>query len=934
MSLALPDPCGITRIADGCYIEVNQAFCALFGAERDDVVGHTSLELGVWAHPAERDHVLEVMARDGRAEQMACTMQSRKGPVSGLMSASPVEVGGDACLVFVFHDTTREKAVYDRLSAAHALLSQAGKMAALGAWRADSTGVLQEWSEAGCDIHGLSPGVPPPVDYIDQFVAPHCRDTMRTTMRQCLRDGVPWMLDLEILRADTGQARWIRARGEAVREGGRTTAIHGVMQDIDGAYRAEQALRESQERFQVMFNLLPYPMGIVRCDTSGYIDVNPAWSALTGVSREQALGKSVVELAIYTPEERKRVLHHALEAGEFRPVEATLRQHDGQLRTVVQVMRKMVVRNIDCWLFALHDITEQKRAEEAVREREALLSLTIEAASLGLWDSNLVTGMVSGDARWHALRGDSTHPGAAVAWDACVSPADYVAMAADYRRHAKDLEKPFDVVATVPGPLEGHRWLRNLGKIVAWDDDGKPTRVVGVAIDVTDQRHHEMTLQRLAHYDALTHLPNRVLLAERLGEAMVRARSSGLLLGVAYLDLDGFKPVNDRFGHASGDRLLRNTSERLVASLRPEDCVARLGGDEFAILLPDLATREDAQRALDRVMRGIAADHQIDGSLVSVTASIGYTLFPRDDADADTLLRHADQAMYQAKQAGRNRYHEFDAAHDRETRQVRAHLIQLRAALDAGQFELYLQPKVDMHLGTVVGAEALARWNHPERGVVSPAEFHALIDAPEAETGFGAWVVGAGLRLIDQLQQAGMALPVSLNIAAPHLQQPGFAQWMGEQLASHAGEDGISAGLVDLEITETAALFQLEAVANTLHQLRALGLSISLDDFGTGYSSLSYLRRLPLNILKIDQSFVRGMLEESGDLAIVQGVIGLARSFGYKVIAEGVETEDQGDMLLQMGCTLAQGYVIARPMPLIAFLDWVQRWQAPESWRS
>ena len=933
MSLALPDPCGITRLSDGRYVEVNPAFCQMFGLERDEVVGKTSLELGIWASPAERERVLQAIARDGRADQLACTANARGRQVSGLMSACAVQVSSDSCMVFVFHDMTREHAVYDSLSAAHALLSQAGKMARLGAWEANDHGVLQRWSDPCCDIHGLSPGTPPPGDYIDLFVVPRFQGEFRERIRRCLKDGTPWTLEIEIVRADTGQPCWMRVRGEAVRGGDRTTVMHGVMQDIDSAYRAEQALRESQERFQVIFNLLPYPMGIVRCDNADYLDVNPAWSLMTGFSREEALGTSVIELGIYTPEERRRILSHASRAVDLAPLEATLRQHDGQLRTVVQVMRKMRVGQIECWLFALHDITDRKRAEEAVREREAVLSLTLEAASLGLWDADLITGMVSGDACWHSFRGADSKAGSVVSWDECASPHDHAALVAEFRRHAGQPNQPFDAIATPAGALEGKRWLRNLGNIVAWDDSGKPTRMLGVAIDVTDQRQHEMLLQRLAHYDALTQLPNRVLMAERLDEAMRQARATGKLLGVAYLDLDGFKPVNDRFGHAGGDQLLRNTAERLTASLRPEDCVARLGGDEFAILLPDLTTPEDAERALERVMRFIAAEHRIEGLPVSVTASIGYTLFPRDDADADTLLRHADQAMYQAKQAGRNQYQEFDAAREREARHVRTQLAHLRAALVAGEFELYLQPKVDMRSGVVVGAEALARWNHPERGVVSPAEFHALIDAPENETGFGAWVVSAGLRLIERLQQADTNLPVSLNISATHLQQPGFAEWMGEQLARYAMQGNDYAKLVDLEITETAALFQLEAVAETLEQLRAMGLSISLDDFGTGYSSLSYLRRLPLNILKIDQSFVRGMLEQQADLAIVQSVISLARSFGYKVIAEGVETEDQGQMLLQMGCTLAQGYVIARPMPISAFIDWARTWQAPVSWR-
>lgn len=254
----------------------------------------------------------------------------------------------------------------------------------------------------------------------------------------------------------------------------------------------------------------------------------------------------------------------------------------------------------------------------------------------------------------------------------------------------------------------------------------------------------------------------------------------------------------------------------------------------------------------------------------------------------------------------------------------------LRDALADAQFTLYLQPKVDMRSGTVVGAEVLSRWQHPERGLVPPGEFLPLLQGTELEIGFGEWVAEAALTVLEQLQERGLPMPLSINIAAQHLQQPGFAPWMAQCLARHPK---VPTHLVEIEITESAALYDLSAVAATLTELRAMGVTVSLDDFGTGYSSLTYLRRLPMDTLKIDQSFVHGMMGDPGDLAIVQGVIGLARSFGYRVIAEGVETVEQGQMLLQLGCTQAQGYCIARPMPLEDFIGWTPGWQPPAGWQ-
>ncbi len=929
ITMLLPDACGITRISDGRYIEVNPAFCALFELPREAVIGRTSVELGIWATPEEREKLLEGLRADGLVDGLVMRARSGGRDVPGRMSARPIQVDGEACMVFVFHDTTQEQRIHADLLAANALMNQAGHMAQLGAWEGDAAGTLQHWSDACSEVHGLPVGNKPPADYINQCIAPEFRDALRSAARACLREGKPWTLDLKVVRADNGQHRWMRAHGEAVRDDAGAWRMRGVMQDIDAAHRAEQVLRQSQERFARFFELMPYPMGMSRYSDGTYLDINPAFEELLGLTREQAVGRNAVQLGILTPQVREDVINEARRTGQLNARELEIRTARGETRTVLQSMRITESDGEKRWMFAVQDITARKQAEFRLREREAVLSLTLEAASLGLWDCDIASGMLTGDARWHAMRGvqPTDQP---VSFEHCAGTKDGRRLYAELKRHRAHPDSLFDLVTTLPGALEDKRWLRNLGKIVSWDADGKPERMLGVSIDVTGQRQQELMLQRLAHYDALTDLPNRVLMALQMTEAMTQARASGQLLGVAYLDLDGFKPVNDRFGHAGGDELLRCAAKRLTGALRPQDSVARLGGDEFAILLPELASSEDAQRALERVMRSISAVYTLEGESVCVTASIGYTLYPRDDADADTLLRHADQAMYAAKQAGRNRFQEFDAAHDRALRDTRSQVIQVREALAAGQFELYLQPKVDMRLGTVVGAEALARWNDPDRGLLAPAAFLHLVDDKEVEATFGTWVVQSGLDLVQHLMDAGLEIPVSVNIAAAHLQQADFAPWMAEQLAAHPAA---YARLLDIEITETAALLQIERVAQTLGALRKLGVSISLDDFGTGYSSLTYLRRLPLNNLKIDQSFVGGMLDEAGDLAIVQGVIGLARSFGYRVIAEGVETQDQGQMLLQMGCAQGQGYFIARPMPVAQFLTWARDWQAPLAWQ-
>jgi diguanylate cyclase (GGDEF)-like protein/PAS domain S-box-containing protein len=920
----LPDAAGLTRLSDGTYLEVNPAFCRLLGMRREEVIGRTSTELKVWASAAERARLIDALQHNGQVDDLPMVANGRDVAIPGRMFARRVQINGEECLVFVFHDTTQEQRTHTELLAVNTALAQAGRMARLGAWEDVRGQGLVYWSDVCYDIHGLPPGSALPRRYIETYVAPPWQDAMRANFRQCIAEQTEWSMEIQIIRAD-GSLRWVRTRGEPVVEDGRVVRIQGVMQDIDEYHRATERLHQSEERFSRMFQLAPYPMGMTRRDNATFIEVNPAWEAMFGFSREEALGRSTIDLGIYTAETRARMVEAANATDMLKGYEMLATTRSGSQLTLLQSMRGTQFDNQDVWLFALHDITDRKRAEEQVREREALLSLTLSAANLGLWDWNLHTGLITGDQRWRTMRGlPPDAPGAP--WTDDLEPEDVLQVTTEVTRHTAEPGTPFDATICIRRPHEKDRWLRALGKVVRFDDSGQPMRMLGVSIDVTGQREQEILLRRLAHFDPLTGLPNRVLLARKLAEGMSLAHAEGSLLGVAYLDLDGFKPVNDRLGHDAGDRLLVIAAQRLTRALRPQDCVARLGGDEFVILMPGLSSNNECKHGLNQVMQSIAAPYQIGNHRVSVTASIGYTLYPSDDADADTLMRHADQAMYAAKQGGRNRFHEFDATQERQSRQLREQILELRDALAQGQFVLYLQPKVDMHLGTVVGAEALARWKHPDKGVLSPAAFMPLLEGTEIEVAFGAWVVDAGLRLVKMLMEHQFHLPISLNISAPHLQQPGFADWMAQKLADHPQ---VPPALVEIEITETAALYHVDHVANTLKVLQNIGLGTSLDDFGTGYSSLTYLRRLPLSTLKIDQSFVHGMMNDAGDLAIVQGVIGLARSFGYRIIAEGVETADQGQMLLQLGCHMAQGYHFARPMPVEDFIPWVKNWQAP-----
>lgn len=489
-----------------------------------------------------------------------------------------------------------------------------------------------------------------------------------------------------------------------------------------------------------------------------------------------------------------------------------------------------------------------------------------------------------------------------------------------------------------PGEWRGETWNRrkNGDVYAAWldvftvhDAAGNISHYVGLFSDITLAKEQQQNLEHMAYHDPLTQLPNRALFSDRLQQALARADRSDDMLAICYFDLDGFKPVNDTLGHEAGDRLLVQLASRMRMCLRESDTIARLGGDEFAMLLCGLQGEGECKQTLDRLLAAINTPFSIAGETLHISASIGYTLFPLDNSEPDTLLRHADHAMYQAKVNGGSRYHLFDAEHDRQSRGLRQERQRIEAALLNGEFLLYYQPKVNMRLGTVIGMEALLRWQHPELGLRAPGEFLPVIEDTDFAIPLGEWVTVQAMRQIEIWQQAGLQLHVSVNIAARHIAQADFATRLATLLKS---VPNVAPDALELEITETAAIENIAGVAQTINSCKLLGPSFALDDFGVGYSSLTYLRRLPVEVIKIDQSFVRDMLHDTEDMAVVSGLISLSRDFRRQVVAEGVETPEHGVQLLKMGCHLAQGYGIARPMPAEDVVAWVQRYEADKRW--
>lgn len=460
-----------------------------------------------------------------------------------------------------------------------------------------------------------------------------------------------------------------------------------------------------------------------------------------------------------------------------------------------------------------------------------------------------------------------------------------------------------------------------------------PREVIEVAIDFNTMVDAWATslkeLEFRANHDVLTGLPNRLLLADRMMQAIKRTKRDKTLLAVCFLDLDNFKPVNDQHGHTAGDQLLIEVGRRIGLVLRSDDTVARLGGDEFVLIINNLKNVIEIEQALLRLLEALNAPYHVDEEEIGLSASIGVAVYPLDDNDPDTLLRHADHAMYVAKQSGKNQISFFDTEQEGRLREMQKLRDEVRLALERHEFVLHYQPKVNLRTGEVVGAEALVRWQHPQHGLMMPGQFLPAIEDTHMIVALGDWVLSDAFRQVDSWRQEGLSLSVSINVAALQLQDEDFVRKLVELLARYPQ---VAPGLIELEILESAALADVKSVGRIMARCKDIGIDFALDDFGTGYSSLSYLKQLPAAILKIDQSFIRDMTENPDSLAITEGILGLARAFQRVSVAEGVETVKHGVFLLQMGCDLAQGYGIARPMPADGFAAWVEGYRPNPEW--
>jgi diguanylate cyclase (GGDEF)-like protein/PAS domain S-box-containing protein len=633
------------------------------------------------------------------------------------------------------------------------------------------------------------------------------------------------------------------------------------------------------------------------------------------------------------PEDQKHFqFHHdtAINKGSNYFIDARVPQNDGS-NIWIEARTEAVFDDSGTVIMlrgTAQDITVRKQISLELEDVKEYYRLLLDVSPSGIWHAQTNGDNIYVSPKFTEITGVSATDAKGIGWTERIHTEDKERIYSEWCQAAgKEVTYQSEFRFVRPDGII--KWVVSVGspekrnnKVVSW---------IGTITDITPMKAYQEQLESIAHYDALTSLPNRVLLSDRLSHAMVRCQRRNQSLAVAFMDLDGFKVVNDLHGHHVGDKLLVALSQRMKAALRDGDTLARIGGDEFIAIMGDLKNIEDSQPVLERLLEAASEPITVGELVMRVSVSIGVTIYPQDGVDADQLMRHADQAMYVAKQRGKNRYHVFDIDLDNAVNNQREIISDIRSGLERHEFVLHYQPKVNMHTGEVVGAEALIRWQHPERGLVPPLEFLPATEGHAVSLELGEWVINGALSQIRQWQGIGVNLPVSVNISAYQLQQANFTARLTALLALHPD---VPPRCLELEILETSELHDTTQVSETMNACHALGVRFALDDFGTGYSSLTYLKRLPAYLIKIDQTFVRDMLEDADDLAIIEGVVGLAKAFQREVIAEGVETIAHGVALLELGCQLAQGYGIARPMPADDIPKWVSTWKPNESWQA
>jgi diguanylate cyclase (GGDEF)-like protein/PAS domain S-box-containing protein len=747
--------------------------------------------------------------------------------------------------------------------------------------------------------------------------------TRRAQFMECMkRDGCVVDFVSEIYRHKTRERIWVRENAHIVWDASGTFHYYeGTVEDITIAQKAQMALQANEELFREITAQVPgmlYRIVFVPGYRGRYTFVSSGSKDLYGVDPKDVLANSAILRNMRHPLDSEWVAKAVQDAVARRAaldIEFRLITADGTIKWVQMASScAMVDDTIQVRNGIMIDITASKRAQAEWMQNETRWKLALESTGDGMWDWHLQTGEEFLSQRCREIYGFNEHDlhDRDDALDGRTHPEDVPQMLQDRQAHFN---------GTTPSYVNEHRilckdgswkWVLARGMVISRDADGKPLRMIGTHTDITDRKNAEALIWRQAHFDSLTGLPNRRMLRERLNNALHRCSETAGTLAVLFIDLDEFKEVNDALGHEVGDLLLVDAAKRIEQCVNTSDTVARMGGDEFTVIVNNAASPAEITPMLQHILAQLARAFNLRDEQVFVSASIGVALYPQDATQVEDLFRHADQALYVAKKTGRNRFSFFTPVL-RDAAQTRLRLTaDLRMAITNNELSLVYQPIMNMQTNVVCKAEALLRWHHPVRGLVNPAEFIPIAESTGQIIAIGEWVFHQAARQAKRWRGLyGGDFQISVNKSPVQFHQPGLDT---QPWVDHLRAIDLPGNAIVVEITEGVLLDATDAVTQQLRDLRNAGIAVSLDDFGTGYSSLTYLQRYAIDYIKIDQSFVRNLRAGSTDLALCKALIVLAHELGMKVVAEGVETPDQRDLLTAAGCDYGQGFLFSKPL--------------------
>ena len=751
------------------------------------------------------------------------------------------------------------------------------------------------------------------------YVDPERRNQFKQLLE---REGQVMNFVSEVYRHKTRDRMWIRENAHLVRnDQGEVTFYEGTVEDISASRAGEMALRVNEELFRQVTSQLPGMafLALLKADgTREYSFVSDGVRELFGVEPSDVIGNGNLLKSFWHPEDRASVeagVAGSAALGQPFSLQYRIVLGDGTVKWVQTTSSSISSDhrgNLRCGVVL--DITHSKRAEEQLRQSEERWKLALESTGDGVWDWHIQSGMEYYSRRYKEMYGYSEDK----VWqqsdqfEDIVHPDDKEQLLRDQQAHFEGRTPTYRNEHRVRCSDGSWKWILSRGMVISRDAQGKPVRMIGTHTDITEWKKSEALIWQQANYDPLTGLPNRRMLRDRLEQDIRKCKHDGLQLAILFIDLDHFKEVNDTLGHDSGDLLLIEAADRIRHCVRDSDTVARMGGDEFTVVLSELSGAERLERILQKILGALSAAFQLGDEQVFISASIGITMYPADATEVESLFKNADQALYVAKGAGRNRFSFFTSALQ-EAAQTRVRLANdLRAALAEQQFRVVYQPIIDLSTGDIRKAEALIRWQHPTRGLISPTEFIPIAESSGLIIDIGEWVFRqAADQVVRWRELHHPHFQISVNKSPVQFHSDGSTR---KSWAQHLQSLGLPGGSIAVEITEGLLLDTSATVTQQLMEMRQTGVQVSLDDFGTGYSSLTYLQKFEIDYIKIDQSFIRNLVPSSTDLALCKAIIVMAHELGMKVIAEGVETAQQRDLLVAAGCDHGQGYLFARPM--------------------